>query len=330
MSSEKRMPFSLLPRELAGQLATLPRDAATGRLALPAPLAEALPSPARNRGNGAEGLMAYRLLGALGISGWTLRLALVDALLLGWPELARDPQAAGDSGLFKRAFARLRSEALWEERTVRVAGRPAVLVRLAPRGRELLVKAGVACSESEWERMASAHRGDSEKQTPHTAACCIFAYHARRYGYRSELAPRLDGGSRAEPDVALLRVADGRQIYVEVQRRGGDAGKRQVKWINLAGQQGFVAICGERHADARRYAEEARAARLAGGLVTDLCSLRWSEVSGDASDLPPDFLLPSVPGACGSLKGELPQDLWTHQWAGEQQLVRYDPDLEEV
>ena len=326
------MAFSLLPRELANHLAVLPRDSATGRLALPAPLAGVLPAPERNRGDAAEGLMVYRLLGALGLSGWSFRPALVDAMLLNWPGLARHPLSATDNGVFKRAFARLRLADLWEERVVRVAGRPCALVRLTSHGRELLVQAGVACVESEWERMESAHRGDTEVQAPHTAACCVFAYHARRHGYRSELAPGMAGRApgRAEPDVAVLRTADERRIYVEVQRRGGDAGKRRIKWINLAGLQGFVAICGERHADARRYFAEASSARLPGGLVTDLCSLRWAEVCGDVSDLPDDALLPLIGGACGRFKNELPQDLWTHQWAGAQNLQPYDSEQEEV
>ncbi len=317
------MVLSLTPRELVAQLVVLPRDAGTGRLALPRSLASVLSQPARSYGDRAQGVIEYRLLGALAVSGWSLRRGLAAALLLGWPGLARSQAGLVQSGVLKRAYATLRDAGLWEERVVRVAGRGCSLVRLSPRSRELLGEAGVTCIESEWERMERAHRGKTESQLPHTAACCAFAYHARRYGYRTKLAPEVAGPS--EPDVVLARLSDERRFYVEVQRRGGELTKRRVKWINLAGLQGFVAVCGERHADAERYREEAKSLGLAGGYLTDLSTLHWADLCGEPGDLPAGKTPYAVGGAVGDSREALPLDVWTHYWVGAQDPQPYDP-----
>jgi hypothetical protein len=288
---------NLLPRELADRVGFLPRDASSGLLGLPASLAGRLSLPrSRDLGNRAQGLVEYRLLGALAIAGWSYRRALVDALLTGWPRPDGRPTATPfENGTFKRAFARLVAEGLWEECQIYLNGRPHILVRLTPLGRELLVEEGVACVESEWERMAAAHNGHGEGQLPHTAACCVFAYHARRLGYRTELVPKVSGP--AEPDALIARAGE-QPWYVEVQRRGGEPAKRCIKWLNLAELQGFAAICAERPGDARRFAKEAQAARIRLGYVTDLASLRQTELDETA-------------------------ELWAWRWRGASGLVRF-------
>jgi hypothetical protein len=106
----------------------------------------------------------------------------------------------------------------------------------------------------------------------------------------------------------LARAADKRRIYVEVQRRGGDPNRRRAKWANLAALQGFVAVCAERAADAKRFYEEVRSARLPGGLVTDIAALYRSE------------LLDDKPGHL--------EDVWTHAWTGSGALHPYDYEAE--
>jgi hypothetical protein len=318
--------ISMLPREVVNQVALLPRDPRTGLLGLPASLADKLtPIEHRDRGDDAQGLVEYRLLGALALSGWSLRRALVAVILTGWPR-RRATATPLENGTFKRACARLRSAGLWEEAVVWIAGKPCILVRLTPSGHDRLAAAGIACLESEWQRMEVAHNGHGENQLPHTGACCAFAYHARRHGYRTELVPRLPGPS--EPDVLLVR-SDDKRFYAEVQRRGGAASKRRAKWVNLAALQGFVAICAERPADAARFATEARVARLPGGFVTDLASLHRAESSADGGDEQAGRgAQPPTPGD-GVSEGPNIVDVWTHYWWGAQGLRPYDPQAEE-
>ena len=218
----------------------------------------------------------YRLLTALALGGWSLRYALV--------ELESEVQGVGpQSGTLNRAVRHLSDADLWQTMNVRIAGRRHALVRLTPKGRDLLKDIGLDPVESEWERIERLHRGNTLRQRTHTAAICVFAHHARCRGYDTEVCPEVLGV--VEPDIALLDWAN-QPLYVEVQGRGGEPWRRGQKWWNLYMVQREVLLCTHTSAQAVRYAHEAQRVGISSGRITDLYTLRYH---------PPPFL-------------------WTHRW----------------
>lgn len=237
--------------------------------------------------------LEYEYLAALALSGWSLRLALTEAVNHGKNLQER-------SGSFKAAWRHLTEAGLWQAVQVRVASYRAVLVRLTEAGRDLLAKAGITAVVSEWELIEARHSGGSERQLSHTARICVFLYHARRFGYATEPCPTLDlkgSPSFAQPD-AIIRTPSGEvlpeawglpgrnELYVEVQGRGGAMWRRVEKWRNLHNLQGGVAVCAENPHMAGRLAYEAQFIGVPTGVFTDLQSL----ISGTATEL------------------------WTHRW----------------
>lgn len=221
-------------------------------------------------------VIEYRLLAGLAFSGWSLRWALVA--------LEADAQGVGPrSGTLNRAAQFLAKSGLWETINVRLNRRRSALVRLSPRGRDVLATVGIVAVESEWERIERLHRGDTERQLQHTGAICAFAYHVRRCGYDTQVCPAVAGP--AEPDVAIVDRS-GESFCVEIQGRGGEPWRRARKWQNLAHQQGQVAICTYTPAQALRYAREAQRSGIQQGKITDLYTLQHDN----------------------------PPTLWTHRW----------------
>lgn len=267
---------------LAEQLAWLPTDGSdpTG---VPAGLVIVLTPVKRYRHTAPRRTPANRLeyefLAALGLSGWSMRAALAEAVNYG-KDLHRR------SGSFKLAWRQLEQAGLWQCALVRAGQRRLALVRLTAKGAALLAQAGLTVVASEWEQVEARHRGDTADQLRHTAAICAFLYHARRGGYAAQPCPVLPQASKAEPDVALTQA--GPPIYVEVQRRGGEPWRRIDKWRNLYRLQGFVALCADTPALAERLAREAQQAGVPRGYVTNLTDL------ADGS-----------PG------------LWTHRWRSQ-------------
>lgn len=269
--------------ELAEILCGLP----WGENGVPKPLAAVLVPPrARQRRSAGEppGRLEFLLLAALGISGWSARLDLVQAL-------NGDRGLQPRSGSYRRAVGRLDESGLWVTHIASFGYRQIALVRLSERGAGLLQEAGVAVVASEWERAERAHasRGDAGRNgvqgmTPHTAAICTFLHHARRRGYTTEACPAVEDGGPAAPDAAVTRY--GLALNTEVQRRGGEAYRKAQKWRNLARLQGFVALCAVTPAWAIRLARQAQDQGVALGAATDL----------------------------GTLAGRAPAALWTYRW----------------
>jgi len=303
--------------ELVALLEQLPLDP-DGYQCVPRPL-DARLKHTRWRGSDRRNTVAraeYSLLAALALSGWAMRQALLEAVT--WDKALGRPRAAKLDGVYEDAANHLTEAGLWESATEALAGagqgsgqaprRPgsrAVIVRLTEQGRQALAQIRLQPVEDEWTRIERLHGGARDGgQMAHTAAICTFTHHARRRGYDTQVCPDMKGVAPvgtslgleipAHPDVALTDPV-GKMLYVEVQRGdSGTAQKRAVKWRNLFWLQGVVAICAATPAQARRYAEEARAAKASHGLVTDVRSLRAGHPT-----------------------------LWTHEWFGQEPLEPY-------
>lgn len=269
--------------DLAQQLAWLPTDGSdpTG---VPAPLAAVLTPVKRYRHTAPShapiNRLEYEFLAALALSGWSMRVALAEAVNHG-KDLHRR------SGSFKLAWRQLEQAGLWQAVLVRAGQRRLALVRLTEPGKALLAQVGVTAVASEWEQIEARHRGGSAGQIRHTAAICAFLYHARRNGYTTEPCPIIEEAGNAEPDAWL--EDDEEQLYVEVQGRGGEAWRRADKWRNQYRLQGRVAICADTPLLAERLAREAQIAGVPIGYLTNLTDL-----------------------ADGFVKG-----LWTHRWRSQ-------------
>lgn len=260
--------------ELVPQLAALP----WGDCGVPAPLDALLGPLHRRRADGGSARLAFQLLGALALSGWSVRIDLQAAL-----HALRGTNPG--SGSYIRAWRRLAEGGLYETAKARFGARPVVLARLTPHGRAALEAAGVATFLSEWEEIEVRHRrADGGEQFPHTAAICMFLHHARVRGFTTIACPvaPLNG---AEPDALIRRGEWG--VYVEIQRRGGAAWRRARKWRRQYELQGHAAICASSSGLAQELAHEAQVAQVPQGVVTDLVTLARSA----------------------------PQALWTHSWA---------------
>jgi hypothetical protein len=252
--------------ELAEALQRLPADG-THPLGLPPSLAERLaPRQRLPRQVDLRHLpapwVAYRLLALHALSGWSLRWALFVA-----EAAIRGVQPTG--GTYKRCARALIDAGLWQTAVVKSVGTYA-LVRLTEEGVNLLNDLGLTPVEGEWERLDRLHRGDTAVQLKHTAAVCLFAFHARQRGYETLVAPSVDDPT-AEPDLRLCREDE--VCYVEVQRRGGEPWKRAAKWWNLMRLQGYVALCAMTPAGADALVAELTRCGIRRYRVTDLETL---------------------------------------------------------
>jgi hypothetical protein len=259
-----RLKLAQDPTQSIEALATRLRLLPWGAAGVPAPLDQFLVTGSHHRVDGGAGRVAFQLLAALGISGWSARLDLQSAV----NAIRRTSQA---NGVYVRAWQTLKQAGLYETHTAYFGRRPVAIARLTDLGRTLLAQAGVAVSVSEWERIEASHRRAEEgEQMPHTSAICLFLHHARVRGYATEACPAGDFGG-AEPDARIARL--GGVIYVEVQRRGGAAWRRARKWHHQYALQGYAAICALTPAWARRLAAEAQLVGVGLGYVTDLATL---------------------------------------------------------
>ena len=269
--------------KLAQRLTWLPTDGSdpTG---VPASLAAVLTPVKRYRHTAPShapiNRLEYEFLAALALSGWSMRVALTEAVN---HSKDLDPR----SGSFKLAWRHLEQTGLWQCTLVRAGQRRLALLRLTEPGKAQLAQVGVFAVASEWEQIEARHRGGGAGQIRHTAAICAFLYHARRNGYDTEPCPVVEGAGNAEPDAGIEN--DDEQIYVEVQGRGGETWRRADKWRNLYRLQSLVAICADTSIMAARLAREAQIAGIPAGYLTNLTDL-----------------------ADGFVKG-----LWTHRWRSQ-------------
>jgi hypothetical protein len=256
--------------ELADLLDALP----WGKAGVPESLAPFLTrAQLRSKRSGGlpPGRIEYQLLAALGLSGWSVRADLVQAVNLHKGLRLR-------SGTYMTAFRRLFEAGLWIVHETSFSLRKLALVRLTPLGRQLLQATGLTPVVSEWERIEALHRGDTTRQMSHTAAICLFLHHARARGYATAACPTDTNGALsrpvlgpAEPDAVITRGDE--ETYVEVQGRGGWAWRKAAKWRHQADLQGYAAICALTPAWARRLAAEAQIVGVGIGYVTDLATL---------------------------------------------------------
>ncbi len=255
---ERRVDYA----QLADQLDALP----WGVGGVPHPLAPLLARgqlcPKRSGGL-PPGRVEYQLLAALGLSGWSMRADLVQAVNL---RKGLRPR----SGTYMAAFRRLTEAGLWQTWETSFSQRKLALVRLTPLGQALLAESGLAVLASEWEQIEARHSGDTTRQAAHTAAICAFLHHARVRGYATWPCPVDPAFGPAQPDAAIAREA---RAYVEVQGRGGVPWRKAAKWRNQADLQGYVAICALTPAWARRLAAEAQVVGVEVGYATDLATL---------------------------------------------------------
>lgn len=256
--------------QLADQLDALP----WGARGVPEPLAPLLTREqlcSKRSGGLPVGRVEYQLLAALGLSGWSVRADLVQAVNL---RKGLRPR----SGTYMAAFRRLAEAGLWQTWETSFSKRKLALVRLTPKGWQLLDATGLILAPSEWDIIEALHSGDTARQMAHTAAICTFLHHARVRGYGTWPCPTDPAFGSAEPDVAIER--DGERVYVEVQGRGGVPWRKAAKWRNQADLQGYVAICALTPAWARRLAAEAQIVGVEIGYGTDLATLANAAPAG--------------------------------------------------
>jgi hypothetical protein len=230
-------------------------------------------APVRQRryaiAGGPPGYLDALLLAALGLAGWAYRADLVASVnaIVG---------LAPDSGTLKRAYSRLETAGLWQTHPWRIAWRPAAFVALTELGRERLAAAAIPPVEGEW---ISAGRGHGPQSNAHSAAICLFAHHARRFGFDVEICPTGPEFGRLEPDCEIVDAAEV-GLAVEVQGRGGERYRHAQKWRNQAAYQGRLALCALTPAAAVRLAHEAQFYGQAPGVATDLSTLATRDEGG--------------------------------------------------
>jgi hypothetical protein len=257
-----------------GQLADLVDTLPWGANGVPEPLAPLLTrDQLRSKPSGGlpAGRIEYQLLAALGLSGWSVRADLVQAV-------NRHKGLRPRSGTYLAAFRRLAEAGLWTTFETSFSLRKLALVRLTPLGWQLLTETGLFVLASEWEQIEALHSGDTARQMAHTAAICVFLHHARVRGYATVACPLDPAFGPAQPDAAIAR--DGLRTYVEVQGRGGMPWRKAAKWRNQADLQGCAAICALTPAWARRLAAEAQIVGVEIGYVTDLATLANAAPAG--------------------------------------------------
>jgi hypothetical protein len=119
------------------------------------------------------------------------------------------------------------------------------VLRLTENGVAFAYELGCPIRKSEWDILVQKH--NAEEHPNHAFAILLFAYHARRRGWRVEVCPLVDN-PLVEPDVLVEK--DGERIYVEVEvlrhprkRRDGADNTWVRKWINQYRFQRRVAVC---------------------------------------------------------------------------------------
>jgi hypothetical protein len=140
------------------------------------------------------------------------------------------------------------------------------LLRLAPDGARLFkILFDRDTEETDWERLVRLHEGDRFPE--HTLAVLIFALHARKRGWATQILPSVEG-TKAIPDLA---VKHGDQtLYVEVE-----LGQKEspAKWRNQAKLNGGkAALCAATPDTRQRLTGDCRLDNLS-GMATDLETL---------------------------------------------------------
>ncbi len=119
------------------------------------------------------------------------------------------------------------------------------VLRLTDKGFVFAFELGCAVRKSEWDILAERHNAEVHRQ--HAFAVLLFAFQARRRGWKVQVCPKVDS-PLVEPDVLVEK--DGERVYVEVEvlrhprkRRDGADNTWVRKWYNQYHFQGRVAVC---------------------------------------------------------------------------------------
>jgi hypothetical protein len=140
------------------------------------------------------------------------------------------------------------------------------LLRLSPDGERLFkILFDRDPEETDWERLVRLHEGDRFPE--HTLAVLIFALHARKRGFATQVLPPVEE-TKAVPDLQVLRGEE--KWYVEVE-----LGQKEspTKWRNTAKLNGGkVAVCAATPITRQRLVGDCRLDKLP-GMATDLETL---------------------------------------------------------
>ncbi len=119
------------------------------------------------------------------------------------------------------------------------------VLRLTDEGVAFATELGCPIRKSEWDILVERH--NAETHWRHAFAVLLFAFQARRRGWRVEVCPPLDH-PLFQPDVLVEK--DGERIYVEVEvlrnprkRKDGADNTWVRKWLNQYRFQRRVAVC---------------------------------------------------------------------------------------
>lgn len=104
---------------------------------------------------------------------------------------------------------------------------------------------GYPVQKSEWQILTEKH--NAGEYSKHALTILVFAFHARKRGWRVEVCPTVDN-PLAKPDILVEK--DGERVYVEVEvlrhprkRRDGADNTWVRKWRNQRDFQKRVAVC---------------------------------------------------------------------------------------
>lgn len=119
-----------------------------------------------------------------------------------------------------------------------------------------------APAQDELGIMYEKHEG--ERFPDHTLAVLIFALHARRRGWATQLMPGIEG--KSAPDLVVQR--GDQRLYVEVERGQKE---KKTKWTGIADlNKGTVALCAMTPKFRRRLVGDCKLANIKAGFATDL------------------------------------------------------------
>ncbi len=185
-----------------------------------------------------EGLV----LAVLAVTGWSLRLAVAEAVASRF-----NFGAQGSSQ--RRIFDRLDASGLCrsEKQHFRFAGdaKTCILIRLTARGAAVMREVGIEPVRSEWERL------EPRLPVELVAGAVTLAYHARRLGYTAEV-----GQDAVQP----VRVTSGaEQLWVAAVHTGVLPDQRSALWRDQVGRQGQIAFWAPNPQERETLAQEALA-----------------------------------------------------------------------
>ena len=181
------------------------------------------------------------------------------------------------SGALSRVMVDLTEAGVMVEKTSRLSTAPSSALKmfqLSADGKklfELLYRK--AAVQDELSIMYEKHEG--ERFPDHTLAVLIFALHARRRGWATQLMPSIKG--KEAPDLVVQRGEE--RLYVEVERGQKE---KKTKWTGIAKlNDGTVALCAMTPKYRRRLVGDAKLSKIKTGLATDLktiVTIRYDDI----------------------------------------------------